>query len=207
MPVFYGMSEEQVFSRRLFQRLLLEQRLQESTASIPWHTTKAPAGLTAPLQWKIPDSQIHKSWVDLIPTLLLSWSSSYSRGLAGTNTSALHPAWGYIIIPPYCWKHISYPGDTWPQWIFWDPKGEILLLKEIFAVAEPAALEASPLQTRKNICASRASHIPPSRVIPTTVRHPVQPELPFLPFSSQMLERYNPCNGWIDTIRSNLVHD
>lgn len=149
---------QRVFFRRLFQWLLFEQRLQESTASIPWHTTKAPAWLTAPHQWKIPEStgkytSLEWTWSQHCSQLIFLLIQKFSW-----NKCLCSPAWGCTSFPPHCWKHLSYPGDTWPWCIFCDPKGEMSLLKGISAVA--AALEVSPLQTQQDLCASQASHIP-----------------------------------------------
>lgn len=58
---------------------------------------------------------------------------------------------------------------------------------------------------RVAVC-SQAPHISPSHAISTTAMHQIQPKLPFLPSSRGTLERHNPRDGWIDTIRSNLIH-
>lgn len=109
MHIFYEMLQEQVFSRGLFQWLLLEQRPEESTVS---HSLTHHQGITeSHTEWfsicmtdfPTPSKntwkhiqirkhiQIHKHRADLIPAPLLNQSSPYSRSVAGMDLSALQP--------------------------------------------------------------------------------------------------------------------
>lgn len=138
--------------------------------------------------------KIHNPWADLIPTLLLNWSSSQSRSLAGTNASVLQP--GDAPFSHLTAENTSHTLEiTWPRCIysviyiliclFCDPKGEMLLFKEMFAVAEAFWKLLLFKQSRISVgFASKASHMPPSPVIPTTVSHPIHPR-PLFPSLQQ----------------------
>lgn len=139
--------------------------------------------------------------MELIPALLsqlifiLFYTSSWDGYLCS-------PAWGCSIIPPHCWKTFS-----WPRCMLWDPKTRYVTLKSNIPSGRTRGTRSLGYLKHCRIPVhSQAPHIPPSRVISTTARHQIQPKHPSLAFSRRTLERHNPCNGWIDTIRGNSIH-
>lgn len=94
-----------------------------------------------------------------------------------------------------------HPGDTQPQQVPWDPKISVIL-KALFAKQHwrHQKITAEYLHTQP------APHIPPPHIIATTARHQILPKGPPLKGGGRMLERHNPHDGWIDTIRKDLIH-
>lgn len=153
--------------------------------------------------------QIHTHGEDLIPALLHNQSSSYSRSLAEMDVSALQP--GDAALPHLIagnTSHVTLPilGDTWPRYVLGFKNRNITFKNSICSGRTRNTRSLGHANhCRISVC-SQAAHIRLSCVISTTARHQIRPKLPFFPFSRGMLERHNPCDGWIDTIRSNLIH-
>lgn len=153
--------------------------LRNPDSAIPWHTTKVPAQLRVPRTGEkcLGASQTHKPQADPIPALLLHQFSSYSRCLAGTDTSSLRMRrYPTSLLGTLLISHFS-SGDPRPRCMFWDPKPEMLFLKATSAVAEPEAPEASATSnTAQHPCTHThpTSHLltlsPPQRDIKSSQR-------------------------------------
>lgn len=153
--------------------------------------------------------QIHKPWVDLIPALLHNQSSSYSRSLAGMDASALQPgdaALSHLTAGKHFSFCTSHSLEIRGHNVLESKNRNVTFKSNICSGRTRETRSLGHFKHCRISVHSQAPHIPPSHVISTTARHQIQPKLPFLPFSRGMLERYNPHDGWIDTIRSNLIH-